>query len=51
MPLPAASLPAIRHVFHPAAGSPGEATAAAELARFTGAAVASPGEPAAGWNT
>ena len=48
MPLPAPSLPAIRHVFHPAAGSPGEATAAAELARFTGAAVVAAAAPAPG---
>ncbi len=45
-----ASLPAIRAIFHPVAQTPGELTAATELARLTGAALAPAAAPAAGVN-
>jgi len=48
MPTPAAPLPAIRRIFHPAAGSPGEATAALELGKLTGATAAASAAPAPG---
>jgi hypothetical protein len=48
--MPAASLLALRTVFHPVAPTPGELTAATELARLTGATVGASSAPAAGIN-
>jgi hypothetical protein len=50
MPSPAVSLPALRAVFHPADATPGELTAATELARLTGASLAAAPAPGAGLN-
>ena len=48
--MPALSLPAIRTVFHAEAATPGEVTAAGELARFSGAKIGRSAQAGAGVN-